>query len=122
MRSKIKLIVVLVVTVSAYFFGYSNATTKADLEMTRYKLDLAESMKASLKKEREKYVLKEQTLIDSFNRDRDQYDERVRQLENKLRANSNCEKVTSERNRALELAVEGEKLLKDAGRYIQSLK
>ena len=120
--TKIKVILIGVAIAIAYVCGYSNANTKAELEMTRYKLDLAESMKSALLKEKEKYDLKEQTLIDSFNRDRDQYDGRVRQLESKLRAKSSCEKVTGERDRALKLAVEGEKLLKDARRYIEALK
>ena len=111
-----------VALIVSYAMGHSVATTEADLEMARYKLDLAESMKASLLKEKEKYALKEQTLIDSFKRDRQHYDARVRQLERKLSARADCKEIARERDGGFELAVEGERLLLEAQRIVESLR
>lgn len=102
--------------------GHSVATTKADLEFTQYKLQQAEAFKVVLKEEQEKYAHKEKSLVDSFKRDRKHYDDRVRQLEAKLRSGGDLEAVTRQRDRCLKLAVEGENLLKEAGRIIDALK
>ena len=111
-----------VALIVAFAIGHSVATTKADLEFTQYKLQQAEAFKVVLKEEQEKYALKEQTLIDSFKRDRKHYDDRVRQLERKLSARADCQEITSQRDGSLKLAVEGENLLKEAGRIINALK
>lgn len=106
----------------AFAIGHSVATTKADLEFTQYKLQQAEAFKVALKEEQEKYAHKEKTLVDSFKRNRKHYDDRVRQLEAKLRSRGDLEAVTSERDRCLKLAVEGEALLREAEFIVESLK
>lgn len=106
----------------AFAIGHSVATTKADLEFTQYKLQQAEAFKVALKEEQEKYAHKEKTLVDSFKRNRKHYDDRVRQLERKLSARADCQEITSQRDGSLKLAVEGENLLKEAGRIINALK
>lgn len=120
--NRVYLILIGVAVIVAFVMGHSVATTKAELEFTQFKLQQAEAFKVVLKEEQEKYALKEQTLIDSFKRDRQHYDDRVRQLEAKLRSRGDLEAVTSERDRCLKLAVEGENLLKEAGRIIDALK
>ena len=101
--------------------GHSVATTKAELEFTQFKLQQAEAFKVVLKEEQKKHALKEQTLIDSFKRDRQHYDDRVRQLEAKLRSRGDLEAVASERDRCLKLAVRGEGLLRRADAIIEAL-
>lgn len=120
--NRVYLILIGVAVIVAFVMGHSVATTKAELEFTQFKLQQAEAFKVVLKEEQEKYALKEQTLIDSFKRDRQHYDDRMRQLESKLRSRGDLEAVTSERDRCLKLAVEGEALLRQAESIVEALK
>lgn len=119
--NRVYLILIGVAVIVAFVMGHSVATTKAELEFTQFKLQQAEAFKVVLKEEQEKYALKEQTLIDSFKRDRQHYDDRMRQLESKLRSRGDLEAVTSERDRCLKLAVEGEALLRQAESIVGTL-
>ena len=119
---KIYLFVFGIALIVAFVMGHSVATTKAELEFTQFKLQQAEAFKVVLKEEQEKYALKEQTLIDSFKRDRQHYDDRMRQLERKLSARADCKEISRQRDGGFELAVEGERLLLEAQRIVESLR
>lgn len=118
----LKLILVVGVAVFSYFAGYDKAEDK-------YKLEISEKENAQQTvviddqgKAKEEYEAKLKKLVADYNVERKRYDDRVRQLEAKLRSRGDLETVRGERDRALKLAVEGEKLLKDAGRYIEAMK
>lgn len=118
----LKLILVVGVAVFSYLAGYDKAEDK-------YKLEISEKENAQQTvviddqdKAKEEYEAKLKKLVADYNVERKRYDDRVRQLEAKLRSRGDLEAVTSERDRCLKLAVEGENLLKEAGRIIDALK
>lgn len=119
---KIYFVLACLVCFACYCFGHINATTEAELKFAQLQLEQAEIFKMALKKEQEKYATKEEILIKRFKSDNDHYHDRMRQLESKLKARSDCQTITSERNRSVKLAIEGERLLKEADRIIEALK
>ena len=118
----LKLILVVGVAVFSYLAGYDKAEDK-------YKLEISEKENAQQTvviddqdKAKEEYEAKLKKLVADYNIERKRYDDRVRQLEAKLRSGGDLEAVTRQRDRCLKLAVEGENLLKEAGRIIDALK
>ena len=118
----LKLILVVGVAVFSYLSGYDKAEDK-------YKLEISEKENAQQTvviddqdKAKEEYEAKLKKLVADYNIERKRYDDRVRQLEAKLRSGGDLEAVTRQRDRCLKLAVEGENLLKEAGRIIDALK
>ena len=106
----------------AYDKGYEQAETEATLKIESMKLDHANLIIEAQNKEKERYEQKEKDLVARYDADRKHYVDRMRQLESKLKARSDCQTITSERNRSVKLAIEGERLLKEADRIIEALK
>ena len=118
----LKLILVVGVAVFSYLAGYDKAEDK-------YKLEISEKENAQQTvviddqgKAKEEYEAKLKKLVADYNDERKRYNDRVRQLEAKLRTSGDLEAVTSERDRCLKLAVEGEALLREAEFIVESLK
>lgn len=106
----------------AYDRGYEQAKTEATLKIESMKLDHANQIIEAQNKEKERYEQKEKDLVARYDADRKHYVDRVRQLEAKLRSRGDLEAVTSERDRCLKLAVEGEALLREAESIVEALK
>ncbi len=120
--NKVFVICAVVVLTVAYGAGYLHAKKSSDLEFANFKLELADKFNKDLLEEQKKYEAREKNLIASFNSDIVLRTERMRQLEQKLQSKPDCQKVTGERNRALELATRGEELLLEARRFIEAMK
>lgn len=120
--NKAFLIFAVAVLAVSYCAGYWHAKKSGDLEFANYKLELAEKFNQDLEKEKKEYEEREKNLIAAFERDNLSRVDRMRQLEQKLRERADCSKVTSERARAFELAIEGEQLLFEARRIIEAMK
>lgn len=97
----------------AYEFGRSDG-----IEYEQQKRQIAiEEVQNELKV---KYETAQKNLIASHDAERSLYDERMRQLESYRHAAGSLEACASDRERALRLAISGEKLLKRADGYLEA--
>ena len=122
MRSKIKLILVLAVTVSAYLFGFSNAKTEGELAIEQLKLEQAKKIIEAQNTVKVEYNEKIKVLNDDLDHARRIGDERLRKLEKFSNTSRDLETCSSERRELAELAVRGEELLFKADAYIRAMK
>lgn len=113
--------VVLILGVT-YEAGYSSASDKYENEILKQKNEYQAQIILEQKKAKDEYEKKLKETVSKHRADIVRRDERLRQLERKLRTGADLDTVTSERNRALRLAVRGEELLKDAERIIETMK
>lgn len=118
----LKLILVVGVAVFSYLAGYDKAEDK-------YKLEISEKENAQQTvviddqaKAKEEYEAKLKKLVADYNVERKCYDDRVRQLEAKLRSGGDLEAVTRQRDNCFRLVVEGEKLLRESEQIVTGLK
>ena len=118
----LKLILVVGVAVFSYLAGYDKAEDK-------YKLEISEKENAQQTvviddqgKAKEEYEAKLKKLVADYNIERKRYDDRVRQLEAKLRSGGDLEAVTRQRDNCFRLVVEGEKLLRESEQIVTGLK
>lgn len=118
----LKLILVVGVAVFSYLAGYDKAEDK-------YKLEISEKENAQQtvviddqEKAKEDYEAKLKKLVADYNVERKRYDDRVRQLEAKLRSGGDLEAVTRQRDNCFRLVVEGEKLLRESEQIVTGLK
>lgn len=118
----LKLILVVGVAVFSYLAGYDKAEDK-------YKLEISEKENAQQTvviddqgKAKEEYEAKLKKLVADYNIERKRYDDRVRQLEAKLRSRGDLEAVTRQRDNCFRLVVEGEKLLRESEQIVTGLK
>lgn len=114
-------VAVLVVGFSCYRGGYDTAETEYKLKMAELANEQKSAIIESQRIEKEKYERKEKELVARYSTERKRYDNRMRQLEAKLRSGGDLEAVTGERDRCLALAVRGERLLGRADGFIESL-
>lgn len=105
----------------AYDKGYEQAETEASLKIESMKLNHANEIIEAQQKEREIYEQKTNELIARYNNEHARSAERMRQLERKLQSGGNVEAIRSERDRCFALAVRGERLLRRADGFIESL-
>lgn len=122
MTSKIKLILVLILTVSAYFFGFSNARTEGELAIEQLKLVHTREIIEAQNEVKVQYNEKIQTLNDDLSSVRKLNANRLRQLEKFSTTSRDLETCSSERRELAELAVRGEELLFKADAYIRAMK
>lgn len=118
----LKLILVVGVAVFSYLAGYDKAEDK-------YKLEISEKENAQQTvviddqgKAKEEYEAKLKKLVADYNDERKRYDDRLRQLEAKLRTSGDLEAVTRQRDNCFRLVVEGEKLLRESEQIVTGLK
>lgn len=118
----LKLILVVGVAVFSYLAGYDKAEDK-------YKLEISEKENAQQtvviddqEKAKEDYEAKLKKLVADYNDERKRYDDRLRQLEAKLRSGGDLEAVTRQRDNCFRLVVEGEKLLRESEQIVTGLK
>ena len=118
----LKLILVVGVAVFSYLAGYDKAEDK-------YKLEISEKENAQQtvviddqEKAKEDYEAKLKKLVADFDSERKRYNDRVRQLEAKLRSGGDLEAVTRQRDNCFRLVVEGEKLLRESEQIVTGLK
>lgn len=105
-----------------YSMGYEKAEHIYKLELSEIDRKNKQAIIDAQFNEKEKYELKTKALVANYNNEHKRYSDRVRQLEAKLRTSGDLEAVTSERDRCLKLAVEGEALLREAEFIVESLK
>lgn len=122
MKNYIVIGVVAFVTILSYLAGYDKAEDEYKLKLSEQDRLHQQAIIDAQEEEKEKYELQTKALVARFNADAEHNAQRMRQLEQKLRANRNVETVSSERDRCFELAVRGEGLLKRADAIIDALK
>ena len=111
---------VLVCCGLCYFWGYRTAETKGALELEQYKTAQANANKVIQEQIRIEYEKKIETLNADFERLRDDNNKRVRQLQAYRERERNLETCSRDLDTVTELAVEGERLLKEADGYLRA--
>lgn len=114
------IIVALVAIAGAYFFGYSNAKTKAALEFEQYKNEQEQAANAAQDKIRADYEKRLKNLSADLERIRDDNANRVRELEQFKRRAVNLDTCRSERERLASVAVGLEDVASRAIGYLKS--
>ena len=109
----------LIIAALSFNAGYDKAEVEYQLKMS----ELDRAHKAEIinvqQLEKEEYEKKTQTLVARFNSEHERHAQRMRELESKVRSGGSVAAITRERNECLELATEGESLLREAERFIE---
>lgn len=114
--------VALIVCLVSFSMGYGRAQTEGELEIERLKLAQADEIINAQNNVRMQYDEKIETLVADLASARDLNDKRVRQLESFRNADRDLAACSRDRRDLAELAVRGERLLKDAESYIRALR
>ena len=117
----IKIGCIIAGALACFFFGYDKAETEYLLEIESMKLAHAQAVidaqnEAKVKYENDIQKLS-QALVDAHRLS----DDRMRQLQTFRDANRNLEACLSDRSELASLAIEVERLLNEADRYLESL-
>lgn len=104
-----------------YVWGYRTAETKCALEFEQYKTAQTDANKVIQEQIRIEYEKKIETLNANFERLRDDNNKRMRQLQAYRERERNLETCSRDLDTVTELAVEGERLLKEADGFIEAL-
>lgn len=116
-----KIIIAAVIAIAgAYFFGYSNAETKAALEFEQYKNEQEKAANAAQEKIKADYEKRLENLSADLERIRNDNDKRLRELEQFKRRSVDLDACRSDRADLAGLAIRGESLLKRAESYLKS--
>ena len=116
-----KIIIAAVIAIAgAYFFGYSNAETKAALEFEKYKNEQEQAANAAQEKIKADYEKRLENLSADLERIRNDNANRVRELEQFKRRAVNLETCRSERERLASVAVGLEDVASRAISYLKS--
>lgn len=110
------------VVIATYLFGYNHAETEGNLKLEQLKLSSSEAIVAAQTNAKLNYEKQIKDLVSAHQLERDQYNERLRQLEKFRDAGGDLEACTRDRGELAELAVRGERLLKRADSYLEALK
>lgn len=116
-----KIIIAAVIAIAgAYFFGYSNAETKAALEFEQYKNEQEKAANAAQEKIKADYEKRLENLSADLERIRNDNDKRLRELEQFKRRSVDLETCRSERERLASVAVGLEDVASRAIGFIKS--
>ena len=107
---------------STYLTGYSSAEKKYKIILLERDNEHKALLLETQKQERLKYEQKMEKTLVEYRSNINAHAQRMRQLERKLESRGDLDSVYCERDGALQLAVEGEKLLKEADRIINSMR
>ena len=110
----------LVAIVGAYFFGYSNAETKATLEFEQYKNEQEQAANAAQEKIKADYDKRLKNLSADLERIRNDNANRLRELEQFKRRAVDLDTCRSERERLASVAVGLEDVASRAIGYLKS--
>ena len=111
---------VLVCCGLCYFWGYRNAEIEGELILEQYKTAQADQNKAIQERVRIEYEKKLETLNADLERVRNDNVERVRQLEAYSKRERSLETCSRDLSAVSVLAIEGERLLKEADGYLRA--
>ena len=106
---------------ACFFFGYDKAETEYLLQIESMKLAQAEAVIKAQNEVRVQYENDIQKLARNLADAERLGDERLRELQAFRDANRDLETCLSDRSELASLAVEGERLLKEADSYLESL-
>lgn len=116
-----KIIIAAVIAIAgAYFFGYSNAETKAALEFEQYKNEQEKAANAAQEKIKADYEKRLENLSADLERIRNDNDKRLRELEQFKRRSVDLDACRSERERLASVAVGLEDVASRAIGYLKS--
>ena len=104
----------------AYSSGYDKAKTEGELALEQYKAAQADQNKAIQEQVRIEYEKKLETLNADLERVRNDNVERVRQLEAYSKRERSLETCSRDLSAVSVLAIEGERLLKEADGYLRA--
>lgn len=122
--NNLKYVAVVVAILSVYWLayssGYDKAKTEGELALEQYKAAQADQNKAIQKQVRIEYEKKLETLNADLERVRNDNIERVRQLEAYSKREQSLETCSRDLSAVSVLAIEGERLLKEADGYLRA--